>query len=98
MFRLLERAAKQPQKCSFALWRSPGYDYDELCHSEEDFCAQENATKAITVSVMTPQQFVSGFNGSIPGCKWRGQPLGCHYVVPRNDPYLHMRSGKTPSP
>ncbi|EIE20570.1 hypothetical protein COCSUDRAFT_57716 [Coccomyxa subellipsoidea C-169] len=41
---------------------------------------------------MTPQQFVSGFNGSIPGCKWRGQPLGCHYVVPRNDPYLHMRS------
>ncbi len=55
---------------------------------------QENATTPVIVSVMTPQQFVSGFNGSIPGCEWQGQALGCHYVVPRNDPRLHMRSGE----
>lgn len=56
---------------------------------------QGNASPPVIISVMTPQQFVSGFNGSIPGCEWRGQSLGCHYVVPRNDPQLHMRSGGT---
>ncbi|CAL8464974.1 g4509 [Coccomyxa elongata] len=67
-------------------------DYPHFPSASHRSATLENATTPVIVSVMTPQQFVSGFNGSIPGCEWQGQSLGCHYVVPRNDPRLHMRS------
>ncbi|KAK9917201.1 hypothetical protein WJX75_001812 [Coccomyxa subellipsoidea] len=70
-------------------------DYPDITHTKDapqGLVSPENTTTAITISVMTPQQFVSGFSGSIPECLWRGHSLGCEYVVPRNDPFLHMRS------
>lgn len=42
---------------------------------------------------MTPHQFVGGFKGNISGCEWRGQPLGCEFVVPKRNPALHAQSG-----
>ena len=51
---------------------------------------------AVLISVMTPHQFVGGFEGNISGCMWHGQPLGCHFVVPRRNPRLHMQSGGAP--
>ncbi|BDA50568.1 probable alpha-(1,3)-fucosyltransferase 10 [Coccomyxa sp. Obi] len=47
---------------------------------------------AVLISVMTPHQFIGGFEGNISGCMWHGQPLGCQFVVPRRNPELHMQS------
>ena len=43
----------------------------------------------ISVTVMTPKQFVEGFNGSIAGCAWRGRPLDCAFTPYSNDTAGH---------
>jgi hypothetical protein len=54
---------------------------------------QDFAAKPVEVSVMTPRQSVSGFNGSIEGCQWRGRPLGCLFGFATDDPGIAQRAG-----
>ena len=53
----------------------------------------------ISITVMTPKQFVEGFNGSIANCTWRGRPLKCAFRPYSNDSGGHaayLAAGKAP--
>lgn len=63
------------------------------CWVAPDHDAVQGIPNAVLISVMTPHQFVGGFEGNVSGCMWHGQPLGCQFVVPRRNPHLHMQSG-----
>lgn len=54
---------------------------------------QEDVNTSITVAVMTPHQYVSGFNGSIDGCHWRGKAVQCTFGFENENPGLVFNAG-----